>query len=508
MATIYVLSKDGKPLDPTTRCRHVRVLLKQKKARVIQTKPFTIQLNYEAQNPDITQQYTLGIDPGRTNIGLNVVNQDTDCVFDAEVVTRNKDIPQLMNKRKAHRSAHRHYGRRQRRQRRAFKCGSTTQRPCEENYKVNQKKSVGIIERMLPGCEEPIHCIGIKNKEARFNNRTRKLGWLTSTANHLLQTHLALVREVQAILPVSQVVLELNQFAFMQLENPAVAPWEYRNGPLKGFKDVEDAVNHIQDGHCLFCGKPIAHHHHIVPRSKGGSDGLLNRAGLCEEHHDLVHKFKEWEDKMKALKEGLHKKYGALSVLNQIIPQLIDELEKMLPTYVTTGQSTKAFREKFGIEKQHSNDAYAIACSALNPTTIHVPEGEPYLIRQFRRQDRQICHQQMIDRKYYLDGKVVATNRHKRTEQKADSLEEFRNTHAQAEISRLQVKKHKAQNKNPMRQMPGSVFLVENEKRRHVLVKSTGFHNKKPDYYIDTQGNKYKSSKCKFVENNKGLVFV
>lgn len=41
MSTIYVLNKDGKPLMPTTRGGHVRHLLKEQKARVVRTKPFT-----------------------------------------------------------------------------------------------------------------------------------------------------------------------------------------------------------------------------------------------------------------------------------------------------------------------------------------------------------------------------------------------------------------------------------------------------------------------------------
>lgn len=41
MSTVYVLNKDGKPLMPTTRCGHVRYLLKEKKARVVTSKPFT-----------------------------------------------------------------------------------------------------------------------------------------------------------------------------------------------------------------------------------------------------------------------------------------------------------------------------------------------------------------------------------------------------------------------------------------------------------------------------------
>ena len=65
MSTVYVLNKDGKPLMPTTRCGHVRYLLKEKKARVVKTKPFTIQLLYETN--DVVQPLYLWF--GRDHLG-------------------------------------------------------------------------------------------------------------------------------------------------------------------------------------------------------------------------------------------------------------------------------------------------------------------------------------------------------------------------------------------------------------------------------------------------------
>ena len=52
MAVVYVLNKEGKPLMPTKRCGHVRILLKEKKAVVVERLPFTIQLKYDT--PDIS----------------------------------------------------------------------------------------------------------------------------------------------------------------------------------------------------------------------------------------------------------------------------------------------------------------------------------------------------------------------------------------------------------------------------------------------------------------------
>ena len=163
-----------------------------------------------------------------------------------EAETRNKEVPKNMAARQEFRRAHRQH-RRERKRRRAVAAGTTV--------------AGGEIPRILPGYEKPVVCHDIRNKEARFNNRKRHTGWLTPTANHLLETHLNLVRKVQKYLPITDVVTELNRFAFMAMENPKIMPWEYQNGPLKGFGSVENAVHFQQGGVCLLCGKPIEEYH-------------------------------------------------------------------------------------------------------------------------------------------------------------------------------------------------------------------------------------------------------
>ena len=493
MSVVYVISKSGRPLMPTTRCGHVRFLLKEGKARVVERVPFTIQLAYETE--EATQGLYLGIDPGRTNIGVSVVQEDGECVFNAQLTTRNKDVPNLMQKRKQFRMAHRRLRRRCKRQRRAKAAGTTFRGETRQ--------------RILPGCEEPITCKGIRNKEARFNNRKRPAGWLTPTANHLLQTHLNLVTKLQKFLPITNVVLELNQFAFMAMDNPHVQRWQYQKGPLYGKGSVEEAVYASQEGHCLFCAKGIDHYHHVVPRRRNGSETLENRAGLCEEHHRLVHTEEVWAKKLATKKDGLNKKYHALSVLNQIIPSLTEELAKRFPEHfaVTTGRDTYAFREDYGIPKDHYLDAYCIACSAIpDISSARMPRQKPYDIRQFRRHDRQACHKANIDRKYInTDGKVVAVNRNKAIEQKTDSLTEYRETHSMAEVSQLSVKEHAPQFKDMNRPMPGSLALHNGNV--FVLTASTGKTNGHVNYYVDAHGEMRSARKSKILMNNTGLQF-
>lgn len=498
----YILNKNGEPLMPSARYRHIKNLIKEGKAVKVSSRPFVVRLLYET--PNITQPIVLGIDPGRTNIGLSAVTESGTPVFEAELVTRNKQIPKLMKERAASRRKHRNYGRRKRRIRRAIKAGTTTQKKGSSQKKVNASKTVEVIDRTLPGCKEPIHCIGIKNKEARFNNRKIPKGWLTPTANHLLQTHLNVVKKLQKFLPISEVVVELNKFAFMAMDNPHIQKWQYQKGPLYGTSGLHETVSNQQEHHCIFCDKPIEHFHHIVPQHKGGSDTLPNIVGLCDTHHALVHTEQEWTDKLANIKAGLNKKYGALSVLNQIIPYLVDGLAQLLPTFVTTGYSTSAFRKANGIEKTHNSDAYCIACSVLKDPSITIDHSERFLLMQFRRHDRQACMQEMVDRKYILNGNVVAVNRHKAIEQKVDSLEEYVAKGGRAD--QLKVKPHSTTYKLMNRVLPGAIMLVDGKYK--VMTASKGRHYGKPDYYEFSDGTKATPKHCHVMAQNTGIVFV
>lgn len=486
MAVVYVLGKDGKPLMPTTRCGHVRVLLKENKARVVERKPFTIQLLYDTQN--ITQSLYLGIDPGRTNIGLAVVKETGEPVMLVQAETRNKEIPKLMTARKAFRQAHRKH-RREKRQRRAMAAGTVT--------------ALGKIQRLLPGYEKPVTCKVIKNKEVRFNNRLRPEKWLTPTANHLFQTHLNLVKKLQRCLPITDIVLELNHFDFMAMDNPHIKKWQYQKGPLFEKSGIKAAVFDLQEGHCIFCKNPIEHYHHVVPRHKNGSETLANRAGLCTFHHDLVHTEEAWAKKLAEKKTGLNKQYHALSVLNQIIPYLVEELFKLVTGHVYTieGFDTKEYRITHKVDKDHYLDAYCIACTPLDVCDSSAKRMKPYHIQQFRRHDRQACHQQRLNRVYLLDGKPVATNRHKATEQKTPSLEEY--TGAK---DNLTVKPHHPIYKNMNRTLPGA--LISANGKLKTLAASTGVYKGNPAYYHFADGSQARFHQCTKIQNNKGLIFT
>ena len=128
----------------------------------------------------------------------------------------------------------------------------------------------------------------------------------------------------------------------------------------------------------------------------------------------------------------------------------------------------------------------------------------PYELKQFRRHDRQVCQQQNVKRKYYLDKKLVATNRHKAIKQETDSLEEYRNNGGTTD--KLVVKEHKPTNKRLNRILPGALMAANG--KLNVMVASRGLHNGIPDNYVFDNNSKAKPSKCTLINKNKGIVFV
>lgn len=100
---VYVVSKNGKKLMPTRRCGHVRILVKNKKAKVIREKPYTIKLLYDC--PEITQELYGDTDQERTNTGEAVLNGKSKDVYAAQEQSRNKEVPETVDNKAIHQDA-------------------------------------------------------------------------------------------------------------------------------------------------------------------------------------------------------------------------------------------------------------------------------------------------------------------------------------------------------------------------------------------------------------------
>ena len=75
---VYVKSIDGKALMPTSNAK-ARKLLKQQKAKVLNVKPFVIQLTYRTET-EYVQKIELGIDSGYANIGFSAIDEEKEYI--------------------------------------------------------------------------------------------------------------------------------------------------------------------------------------------------------------------------------------------------------------------------------------------------------------------------------------------------------------------------------------------------------------------------------------------
>ena len=134
-----------------------------------------------------------------------------------------------------------------------------------------------------------------------------------------------------------------------------------------------------------------------------------------------------------------------------------------------------------------------------------------YEIMQFRRHNRALIHSQR-ERTYKLDGTVIAKNRRKRMDQKADSLHDWyiKTKHAFGTIEAHELQKHVTVEKsirrynNPDRLLAGAEF-VHNGNRLIMSGQLSG------GQYLRAVGDKktnYPVRDCKIVRKNQGLVFV
>ena len=502
---VFVLNKKGKPLMPTKRFGKVRRLLKEKKAVVVSQQPFVVRLKYDTT--EYKQPLYGGIDPGRTNIGVAVINQKSETVYAARAESCNKDTTKHIRERREHRKASRR-GERLRRKRRAKAHGTTTEFP---------------NGRMLPKYQKPVMLKDIINTEAKFLARRRPIGWLTPTARHCVMTHVNIARSIQKYLPVTDWSIEYNKFSFMLMEDGTVRGVDFQNGRLKGYKNPKEYVVARQEGHCHFCknGIGIDDIHHVLPKSLGGSDGPENLVGLCKKCHEKIH-----TGKKKLSIRGIAKKYAATSVLNQAMKSIAKGLERLAgegKVHFCAGMDTAAYRQEHGIRKEHHLDAACIVAIthglALKPDCNMV---EPFYIRQFRNHDRAriYCQKQ---RYYLLEKKKVAANRNpacsndvddssKKKKKKLPALSEwyarqcdaYGKREADLKVSRLSVLKSTRSYNRLNRKLPGTTILYGG--RQYVLkgnaCNGVYFH------LFGLENQRIPSQLTSIVQKSRSLVYV
>ena len=184
---VYILSKEGKPLMPTSRHGKVKHLLKSNRAKVVKRTPFVIQLLYDTT--EYVQPVTLGVDAGSKIIGLSATTEN-DELFASEVTLRN-DIVELLSTRRQNRRTRRNH---------------------------------------------------LRYREPRFNNRVKPKGWLAPSVQHKVDSHLRVITDVYKILPITKLIVETASFDIQKIKNPSISSADYQQGDQMGFWNVREYV--------------------------------------------------------------------------------------------------------------------------------------------------------------------------------------------------------------------------------------------------------------------------
>ena len=317
---------------PTTP-QKARKLLKQNKAKIINYKPFTIQLLYATG--EAKQPINLGIDLGAKHIGVAITSKNN-VLVKGEIELR-QDVKSLLETRKIYRSSRR-----------------------------NRKT---------------------RYRTARFLNRvsSKKKGWLPPSIQSRIDNTFMWIDKFTNLLPNPKVFIEVGKFDIAKMIDPKIEGVDYQKGQTYGYYDVRYYVFARDSYTCQVCKKKdkILQTHHIKYVSKGGSNRADNLITVCTDcHTSKNHKeggvLYDWMIKNKKVKT-----YKEATFMNIIRQRVFQKYPNAIIAY---GSVTTPKRKELGLEKTHYNDAIAI--SGIESIRHNV--DEIFKIKQFRKKKRSL----------------------------------------------------------------------------------------------------------------------
>lgn len=233
----------------------------------------------------------------------------------------------------------------------------------------------------------------MRYRPARFNNRagSKNKGWLAPSIEHKIQTHITAIDNVRKILPISKIIVETASFDIQKINNPNIQGKEYQEGEQLGFSNVRQYVLFRDNYTCQHCkGKSkdkILHVHHIIFRSKSGSDRPENLITLCATCHKKLH-----EGKIELnIKPEQFKHEAFMGIMRKTLLQRLQN--KYNNVFETYGYITKQVRIDNGLKKSHRIDA---RCISGNPLV------EPCEYWYYQKKVR--CNNRQIHKANFLKG--------------------------------------------------------------------------------------------------------
>lgn len=330
--SVFVLDKQKRPLMPCSEKR-ARLMLERGRAVVHKRYPFTIRLKDRVGGE--MQPLKLTLDPGSKESGIAILREDGDnrhvlCLF--TLVHRGFQIREALD------------------QRRAFR---------------RRRRSKNL-----------------RHRAPRFNNRTRRDGWLPPSLQHRVDTLSAWVTRLCRLAPITSLAQELVRFDTQKLVNPEISGVEYQQGTLLGY-EVREYLLEKWGRECAYCGEketPLEIEH-VVAKSNGGSNRITNLTLACHDcnqakGNDSLEAFfardKGLKKRLKKNKLSAETRYQRVireqkrplrdaSAVNATRWALFNALKETgLPVTTGSGGLTKYNRQRLGIPKTHALDAACV----------------------------------------------------------------------------------------------------------------------------------------------------
>jgi len=341
---VFVLSSDKKPLPPI-HPGQARRLLNEKKAAVFRRFPFTIILKTEMP-VEITDAFTLKIDPGSRTTGMSVLQNNT-VIWAAELEHRGLYISQEILKRAIHR--------------RSRKYRKTRYRCCKRKNKLKGE------------------------------------GWLPPSLLHRVFTTETWVKRLKRYLPLHKIIIESVSINVAEIRKAELEGKDlYEHNTLEG-QAIKQFLLEKYKRTCQYCGatKVPLQVEHVIPKIRGGSNRITNLVIACKNCNlkkgakDVEVFLKNKPDVLNKVKKNLTSSYKDETQMNSVRNKLIKTLSKILPVETGYGYITRHNRVTWGYPKAHWIDSACVG-ESLHKVMLN-PEMKILFVKCTGHGNRQMC---------------------------------------------------------------------------------------------------------------------
>jgi len=200
-----------------------------------------------------------------------------------------------------------------------------------------------------------------------FTSFKHQIAWLSPTLKNKAESVIKTAEKIKKLFPIDEVRVEVADFDFQKIKDPEIKGEDYQKGYNLDFRNRRMYVIERDKRICQVCkGKNCKNRHltvhHILAKAEGGTDQPENLICVSRECHQKIHQDLKLYEK---IKEKFQDKFKDLKFASQVSSYksvVLGYLRENFPKVrVTYGYITEAKREEMGLDKNHINDAIAIA---------------------------------------------------------------------------------------------------------------------------------------------------